>query len=46
MIQSAKKEVFGHFIGLGLLIDLILHVVIVLNVFQGLAALPGQEGSF
>ena len=98
MIQRAKKEVFGHFLDLGLLdrldiahcdctkcfptlgnvtrswmiiqrsqkcifewskrpkkrflaifwslVCLILHIVILLNVFQLLATLPGHEGSF
>ena len=47
MIQSAKKEVFGHFLEIGLCwIDLMLHILIELNVFQQSATLPGHGGSF
>ena len=49
MIQRAKIEVFGHFLEFESLvssIDLILHTLIVLNVFQLSATLPLHEGSF
>ena len=43
MIQRAQKEVSGHLMELGLLDDLILHIVIVLNVFQHKATLSGHD---
>ena len=47
MIQRAKKKWFlAIFWSLVCWIELILHIVIVLNVFQLSAILPGHEGSF
>ena len=46
MIQRAKKRFLAIFLSLVCWIDLILHIVIVLNVFQLSAMLPGHEGSF
>ena len=43
MIQSAKIKMFLTF---GRWIDLILHMMIELHVFQHLAPLPGHGGSF
>ena len=44
--KSQKKRFLAIFWSLVCWIDLILHIVIVLNVFQLLAALPVCEGSF
>ena len=46
MIQGAKKRFLVIFWSLICWIDLILHIMIVLNVFQLSATLPGHEGSF
>ena len=46
MIQRAKKEGFGHHLESGLLDWLDLHILLVLNVYQRSAMLPGHEGSF
>ena len=46
MIQKAKKKFLAIFLSLVCWIDLILHIVIVLNVFQHSATLPGHERSF
>ena len=47
MIQSAKKEVFGHFLEFGLLDRVnIAYCDSTNNVFQLSAILPGLEGSF
>ena len=46
MIQRARKEVFGLFWSSVCWVDLIFHIVIVLNVFHHFATLPGHEGSF
>ena len=46
MIQIAKKRFLAVFLSLVCWIDFILHIVIVSNVFQLSAALPGHEGSF
>ena len=46
MIQRAKTEVFGHFLELVCWIDLILHILVELNVFQHSGTLPGHGGSF
>ena len=43
MIQGSKKRVFWTF---GRWIDLILHMMIALHVFQHLAPLPRHGGSF
>ena len=43
MIQSAKKWVFGRFLDLDGWIDLILHILLEVNVFQHLATLPGRR---
>ena len=45
MIQKAKNEVFGHFRSLACWIDLVLHIVTVLNVLQHVARVPGYAGS-
>ena len=44
--KSQKKGFLTIFWSLVCWIDLILHIVIVLNVFQPSAMLPGHEGSF
>ena len=46
MIQGPKKRLFAIFGILVCWIDLMMHIVMVLNVFQDLATLPGLEGSF
>ena len=43
MIQSTKNEVFWTWVRR---IDLILHIIIELNVFQRLATQPGHERAF
>ena len=43
MIQSTKNEVFWTWVRR---IDLILHIMIELNVFQRLSTQPGHEGAF
>ena len=44
--KRPKKRFLAIFWSLVCWIDLILHIVIVLNVFQCLTTLPGHEGSF
>ena len=44
--KSQKREFLANFLSLVCWIDLILHIVIVLNVFQLSAMLPGREGPF
>ena len=44
--KEPKKRFLVIFCGLVCWVDLILHIVIVLNVFQLSATLPGHEGSF
>ena len=44
--SKCQKEVLADFLSLVCWIDSILHIVIVLNVYQLLAMLPGQAGSF
>ena len=46
MIQSAKKRFVAIFRSLVCWIDLIMHIVIELNVFQHSATSPGREGPF
>ena len=43
---KGQNEVFGHFLELACWINLISHIVIVLNVFYHSTMLPGQVGSF
>ena len=44
--KEPKKRFLAVFLSLVCWIDLILHIVIVLNVFQHVATLPCHEGSF
>ena len=44
--KGQKKRFLAIFLSLVCWIDLILHIVIVLNVFQLSATLPGHVGSF
>ena len=46
MIQRARKTFLAIFWSLDCLIGMILHIVIVLDIFQHLATLPCHEGSF